>query len=135
MAVALDADAIIGFLDRSDALHDSAVEEIRGALGRDSLVASTVTLAEILTGALLGHHDEDVVRGFFGDLIAAVVPVDEQVAEGAARLRSQRNLRMPDALVLATASVRPEVVALITGDERIASAAPAELTVQLVEGG
>jgi len=135
VAVALDADAIIGFLDRSDRVHDSAVEEVGRAAAGDSLVASAVTLAEILTGALLGHHDEDVVRGFFGDLVAAVVPVDERVAEAAARLRSQSKLRMPDALVLATATVRPEVVALVTGDARIARAAPAELTVRVVKGG
>lgn len=133
MAVALNADAIIGFLDRSDALHVSATARIGEAATGDSLVASVVTYAETLTGALLGHHDEDVVRGFFGDLIAAVIPVDEEVAEAAALLRSRSKLRMPDALVLATATVRPEIVRLVTGDERIARAAPAELEVQLVE--
>lgn len=133
MAVALDADAIVGFLDRSDALHDSAVEEVGKAAAGDSLVTSAVTLAEILTGALLGHHDEEVVRGFFGDLTAAVIPVDEEVAEVAAQLRSQNKLRMLDAIVLATATVQPEVDALITGDEKLAKAAGRDLTVQLLK--
>jgi predicted nucleic acid-binding protein len=134
VAVALDADAIIGFLDRSDALHGSAVEEVGKAAASDSLVTSAITLAEILTGALSGHHDEKVVRGFFGDLIATVMPVDEEVAEVAAQLRSQNTLRMPDALVLATASVEPDVAGLITGDERIAKAAGPGLTVHLLTG-
>lgn len=123
MAVALDADAIVGFLDRSDALHQGALEQIGHAALSDALAVSAVTLAEVLTGALLGHHDEGLVRGFFADLITTVAPVDEQVAEEAAALRAAANLRMPDALVLATAIVHSEVTALITGDERIRRAA------------
>lgn len=134
MAVALDANAIVGFLDRSDALHASAVEEIGKAVAADTLVTSAVTLAEILTGALVGHHDEDVVRDFFADLITEVVPVDAAVAEAAASLRSTGKLRMPDALVLATATTHPEIVALITGDEAVARAAPHELRIRAVTG-
>lgn len=132
MAVALDADAIVAFLDRSDALHAAAAERVGEAAAADALVASTVTFAEVLTGARLGHHDEDLVRGFFHDLVATLIAVDERVAEAAAELRSTTNLRMPDALVLATATVHKDVVALITGDERIARAAGATLAVRLL---
>lgn len=132
MAVALDSDGIVGFLDRSDGLHGSAVKLIGEAAAQDSLVASAVTLAELLTGAIMGHHDEQVVRGFFADLITSVVPVDDEVAEAAALLRSRSKLRMPDAFVLATATVRPEISALITGDDRIAKAAGAELELRLL---
>lgn len=132
MAVALDADAIVGFLDRSDALHESAVKLISEAAAEDSLVASAVTLAELLTGALLGHHEEQVVRGFFDDLVASVVPVDAEVAEAAALLRSRSKLRMPDALVLAAATVRPEITTLITGDDRIAKAAGSDLEIRML---
>lgn len=132
MAVAVDADAIVGFLDRSDALHGSAVKLIGEAATDDSLVASAVTLAELLTGAMLGHHDEQIVRGFFADLVASVIPVDEEVAETAAVLRSRSTLRMPDALVLATATARPEITALITGDEQIANAAGPDLQLRML---
>lgn len=132
MAVALDAEAIVGFLDRSDALHASAVRLIGEAAAESSLVASAVTLAELLTGAMLGHHDEQIVRGFFADLVASVIPVDEDVAEAAALLRAGSRLRMPDAIVLATAMARPDITALITGDDRIAKAAGSELEVRLL---
>jgi predicted nucleic acid-binding protein len=135
VAVALDADAIVGFLDRSDALHGSAVELIGGAAARDSLAISAITLAEVLTGVRLGHHDETLVRGFFAELITVVVPVDEQVAETAARIRAETSLRMPDSLVLATALVQPDVSALITGDAKLAKAAESELEVQLLVEG
>jgi len=134
VAVALDADAIVGFLDRSDALHESAVRLIGEVAAEDSLVASAVTLAELLTGAMLGHHDEQIVRGFFADLVASVIPVDGDVAEAAALLRARSKLRMPDAIVLATAMVRSEITALITGDERIAKAAGSELELRMLEG-
>jgi predicted nucleic acid-binding protein len=132
VAVALDADAIVGFLDRSDALHESAVKLIGEAAAEDSLVASAVTFAELLTGAFLGHHDEQIVRGFFADPITSVIPADAEVAEAAAMLRSRSRLRMPDALVLATAIARPEITAMITGDDRIAEAAPADVELRLL---
>ena len=75
-----------------------------------------VTYAEVLTGARLGHHDEDRVRGFFSQLISKVLPVDMTVADKAAEFRSRfKSLRMPDALILATAATTSEVD-LMTGD-------------------
>ena len=135
MAVALDADAIVGFLDRSDALHRSAGDLIGRAAAAASLAVSAITLAEVLTGVRLGHHDETVVRGFFADLVTNVIPVDEEVAETAARIRAETSLRMPDSLVLASALVQPDVSALIAGDVKLARAAESELEVQLLVEG
>ncbi|MGH2954401.1 MAG: type II toxin-antitoxin system VapC family toxin [Solirubrobacterales bacterium] len=124
MAVALDADAAIGFLDRSDALHDPAREAIGGLLeaADERLVASTVTYAEVLTGALLGRQEEAPVRGFFAELVSELIAVDAPIAERAARLRADGGLRMPDALVVATAERTADVSALLTGDRRLAAA-------------
>ena len=121
MAVVLDSDAVLAFLDRADALHDAADEAIRELLGKDRLLASAVTYAEVLTGARLGRHDEKRVRGFFADLISEILPVDAKVADRAADLRARRkSLRMPDALILATADLQPEVDLVVTGDRRAA---------------
>lgn len=132
MAVALDSDAVIGFLDSGDAHHASSVAAVRQALAVEPLVVSAVTVAEVLTGALIGHHDEALVRGFFREVISAVVPVDAMVAEAAARLRATQPLRMPDALVLSTALVVPDVQTLITGDRRMLAAAGDQLEVRLL---
>lgn len=113
----LDSDAVIGFLDRSDALHPSADAAVRKFALEQRLLVSVVTYAEVLTGARLGHHDEGRVRGFFDELISGVLPVDLEVADKAAELRSQRKgLRMPDALILATAETNAEVELIVTGD-------------------
>lgn len=134
MAVILDSDAVVAFLDRADALHDAADQAIRDLLGKDRLLVSAVTYAEVLTGARLGRHDEKHVRGFFTDLISEILPVDAEVADKAADLRSRRkSLRMPDALILATADLHPEVNLIVTGDQTAAKAAGSSFKVKLLQ--
>ena len=117
MAVVLDSDAVVGFLDRKDTLHDAADAAIRDLVREQRLLVSVVTYAEVLTSALLGHHDEDQVRGFFAQLISEVLPVDMNIADKAAEFRSRlKPLRMPDALILATAETNPDVDLIVTGD-------------------
>lgn len=121
MAVVLDSGAVVGFLDRQDALHDAADAAVRELIREQRLLASVVTYAEVLTGARLGHHDEDAVRGFFAGLLSAVLPVDVAVADKAADLRSRfKSLRMPDALILATAETDTDVDLIVTGDQQLA---------------
>jgi predicted nucleic acid-binding protein len=121
VAVVLDSDVVVGFLDRKDALHDAADAAIRDLVRDQRLLVSVVTYAEVLTGARLGHHDEDQVQGFFTGLISDVLPVDVSVADMAAELRSRRkSLRMPDALILAAAEIHPEVDLVVTGDTQVA---------------
>jgi predicted nucleic acid-binding protein len=114
----LDSVAVAGFLDRDDAFHAAADARVRELAGRETLVVSVITYAELLTGAGLGHHEQSAVRGFFGQLIDEVYGVDRPVAERAAELRSQTpSLKMPDALILATADLqRADLV--VTGDDR-----------------
>lgn len=117
MAVVLDSDAVVGFLDRADALHPAADAAIRDLVRDQGLLVSVVTYAEVITGARLGHHDESQVAGFFSRLISDVVPVDVGVADMAAAFRFRRkSLRMPDALILATAETHPDVEWIVTGD-------------------
>jgi predicted nucleic acid-binding protein len=117
VAVALDSAAVVAFLDADDALHRAADAAIRELISEHRFFASAVTFAEVLTGAYLQHHDEDVVRGFFDDLVAEILPVEVTTAERAARLRADhKGLRMPDALILAAADGHAEVDVVLTGD-------------------
>lgn len=133
MAVVLDSDSVVGFLDRDDALHEAADVAIRDLTGEHRLLVSVVTYAEVLTGARLGHHDEVVVGGFFTELISTILPVDAAVADRAAELRSRfRSLRMANALILATADTEPSVELIVTGDQRIAKVSGLSCTVRLL---
>ncbi|MGH2939178.1 MAG: type II toxin-antitoxin system VapC family toxin [Solirubrobacterales bacterium] len=118
MAVVLDSDAVVAFLDRDDALHEAADAAIRKLIVEHRFYASVITFAEVLTGVRLGRHDEALVRGFFNDLVAEILPVEVATAERASRLRADQKarLRMPDALILAAADGHPDVEVVLTGD-------------------
>lgn len=117
MAIALDSAAVVAFLDQDDALHGAADAAIRKLIAANRFYASSITFAEVLTGAHLQHHDEEVVRGFFDDLVAEILPVGAATAERAAHLRADHKaLRLPDALILAAADGHPDVDVILTGD-------------------
>jgi predicted nucleic acid-binding protein len=118
MGVALlDSGTVIGFLDAEDLLHHEADAAVRVAAAEHVLAVSVVTIAELLTGAKLGHHDEQTVRRFFAQTTSRRIPLDEPTAERAAEIRAtHKALKMPDALILATADLHADVV--LTGDER-----------------
>ena len=118
MVALLDSAAVAGFLDRDDAFHAAADARIRELAGRETLVVSVITYADLLTGAGLGHDEQSAVRGFVAQLIDEVYSVDRAVAERAAELRSRTPaLKMPDALILATADLHHADV-VVTADDR-----------------
>lgn len=117
MGVALlDSNTVIGFLDADDLLHQASDAEVRAAASEHLFAVSVVTVAELLTGAKLGHHDERTVRRFFAQTVSKRIPLDERAAERAAELRAaHKALKMPDALILATGDLNADVV--LTGDQ------------------
>jgi predicted nucleic acid-binding protein len=133
VAVVLDSDVVVGFLDRQDALHDAADSIVRELARGQRLVVSVVTYAEVSTGARLGHHNEEDVAGFFRGLLSAILPVDVAVADTAADLRSRfKSLRMPDALILATAETDPDIDLLVTGDQQLTKVPGLRIKVRLL---
>ena len=103
----LDAGVIIGILDADDPQHAGAREAVGQALERgDALAVPASAYAECLVGpARRGRDSMRAVDAFLSDLPADVEPITRQVAGRAAQLRARhgRLLRLPDALVLATA--------------------------------
>lgn len=135
MAVVLDSDAVVGFIDAADGLHDAADAAVRDLAGKQRLVVSVVTYAEVVTGARIGHHDLDAVAGFFAEVISRIVPVDIEIADRASELRAgAKSLQMPDALIVATAELAPEVNALLTGDRAVAKLRGLRCDIRLLSG-
>ncbi len=102
--VVLDASLVIAFLDARDAHHAAAVAAI-GRVRREELVLPSSAYAELLVDPWRRGPDAvAVVKRFLTDLGIRLEPLTASIAERAARLRSgHRALRLPDALVLATA--------------------------------
>jgi predicted nucleic acid-binding protein len=103
----VDAGIVIALLDSDDAHHASARAALREALDRgDDLVLPASAYAECLVGPLRrGEEAATTVDAFLEALPARVEPVARSIARSAAALRARhgRALRLPDALVIATA--------------------------------
>jgi predicted nucleic acid-binding protein len=102
----LDASVVIAFLDSDDAHHSAAAAAIGKASGQQFVLPASA-YAEILVDPWrAGATAIAAVKGFLAALGIRIEPLTADIAERAARLRSMhRHLRLPDALILATAEV------------------------------
>ncbi len=103
----IDAGVIIAILDSSDAHHAAAREAVASARSRgEEMAIPASAYAEVLVGPFRqGPNAVAKVDEFLAALPARVEPATRQIAATAARLRAQHGtkLRLPDALVVATA--------------------------------
>ena len=70
-------------------------------LSRDPAI-SIITWIEVMTGAS-GQDEETILRAFLFNF--ECLPITTAVADRAAVIRREKRLRMPDAIILATAEV------------------------------
>lgn len=105
--IVVDAGVLIAILDASDAHHLAARDAVRAALDRgDSLVLPASAYAEVLVAPLRRDGESGaVVDSLIDALPATVQPITRPIARAAAELRAEHGtrLRLPDALVVATA--------------------------------
>lgn len=124
----LDTGVVIGILDADDAFHAAAHDAIARRMRTGAFFClSAVSYAELLTGVEIGHQDASIVHRFLDDFSVGVLPVDDAVAEEAARIRggtrsdggrrtSAPAMKMSDALILATAVATPGVEEVVVAD-------------------
>lgn len=105
----VDAGVLIAVLDESDAHHAAARAGLAEARRRgDQLILPASAYSEALVSAnRAGSAAVRVVDALVDGLPMTVEAIGRSIAASAARLRAQfgRALRLPDALVLATAEV------------------------------
>jgi len=127
----LDAGVIIGFLDADDSHHDTARAALSDTLDHgDQLFMAASALAECLVGpARRSQQAIELVRTVIDRLPVSVVDLDTEIATRAAILRARhRTLKLPDALVIATATTSG-ADQLITTDRKWPTAKAMKLTV------
>lgn len=106
MLALFDTNVLVDYLN--------GIEAARRELARhERKLISVVTWAEVLVG-VRDEVEEQAARGFLAAF--EVVPADLGVAEEAVRLRRQHRMRLPDALVWATARRRDAL--LVTRNTR-----------------
>lgn len=107
--IVLDAGVVIAILDARDAHHGAAREAVSSALAAgDRLVLPASAYAEIMVAPnARGTEAIATADAFVDALPAAIESATREVAAVAATLRSRHGprLRLPDALVVATATV------------------------------
>jgi len=108
----VDTNVLIDFLQG----HRAAADELARY---DAVEVSAISAAELLVGAPTEAAERAV-----DTLLAAcvVVAVDEPIAREAAFLRRSARVRLPDAIVWATARVRSAL--LVTREEGLPAGAP-----------
>jgi len=112
----LDTSIVIAALNRHDVLHQPASRAVLAERGRHPLAISALTYAEILVGPLrTGQEAVDVVERFAAQ--TRILEVSASVARLAAELRATRNLKLPDAVIVAT-GLRHEADMILTCDAR-----------------
>jgi predicted nucleic acid-binding protein len=103
-ALILDASVLIGLLDTADAHHDRAIDDVEAADrdGRQLLLPASAyseTLVAFARARRLGDARQAIAA-----MGVIVVSLTDTIAERAAELRARHDrLRLPDAIVLATA--------------------------------
>lgn len=121
-SVAVDSGVIIALFDSSDVHHVWSMEQIEEIVtARHAIVISALTVAEVLVRPAQAGV-ADAVRADLMSLRPRVVDVDADLAASAARMRGSRTgLRLPDAIILATA-LWAQCDYLVTTDQRMAVA-------------
>jgi predicted nucleic acid-binding protein len=100
----LDASVLIGLLDRADAHHQAAVDDVETAdRRRQPLLAPASAYSESLVAFARAGRIADAREAIMAMGIG-IVPLTAEIAELAAELRAKHDrLRLPDAMVIATA--------------------------------
>jgi predicted nucleic acid-binding protein len=118
----LDASVLIGLLDTADAHHDRAIDDVEAAdrEGRQLLLPASA-YSETLVAFARARRLEEARRAITAMGIT-IVSLTDTIAERAAELRAHHTrLRLPDAIVLATAQEMGG--SLLSYDHRLAQLA------------
>lgn len=125
MRYALDADVLIGALDRSDEHHARVRRLLTGWHAQsDTFLVSVVNLTEVLVAPAADQRRLRVAREAIAALGVTTHSPTEAVAVHAARFRGRHPISLPDAHLLATA--KHSGAAVVSFDREIMRAAAAE---------
>jgi predicted nucleic acid-binding protein len=118
MGVAVvDASVLIAAIDDADTHHERAIAELEAALDQQTVRVPSVAFSEALVVPY--RRSQSYGRAVEGGLrrLGRVEPVTPSIASRAAQLRSKRQIKLPDALILATA-LELRAQEILTFDER-----------------
>jgi predicted nucleic acid-binding protein len=100
--IVADSSLLIAIIDSNDPCHTRGVEELAAVSAADDVLIPAVAFSEAVAfpyraGSAQGRAIERQLR-----TIGEITPVTVEIASRAARIRAQRQVRLPDALIIAT---------------------------------
>lgn len=121
----MDADVLVGALDRSDSHHRRA----RGLFTawheqNDSVMVSVINLSEVLVAPAVDRQRLRAAREAIAALGVSIHSPGEAIGVDASRLRGRHPISLPDAYLLATA--RQTGSSVVSFDLKVTRAAAAE---------
>ena len=123
-SIVLDAGVVIGYMDDEDAHHKASMIAIgRYSEGTGTFLLPATVLAETLVATIRDRPSQvEQVRSRLATMFGPIRDIDTLVAVEAARVRARyKSIKLPDALVVATAIVEDAEV-IVTTDRRLARA-------------
>jgi predicted nucleic acid-binding protein len=125
LRLVLDADVLIGALDREDDHHRAARRLFTGWHQQsDTLLISVVNLTEVLIAPARDRGNLSAAREAIDALGVSVHQPNEAIGVEAARLRGRHPISLPDAYCLATA--KHTAATLVSFDRRVLRAAQSQ---------
>jgi predicted nucleic acid-binding protein len=113
----VDASVLIATIDTQDRHHEHATRELKAARQQHTLALPAVAFSEALVVPYRTSKSEG--RSVEGGLrrLGRVEPITDRIASRAAQIHAKRQIKLPDALILATAfELRAQEI--LTFDER-----------------
>jgi predicted nucleic acid-binding protein len=94
-----DSNVVIDFL--AGRIPAAGMELLAGIMD-EGMVVSVITRIEVL-GCDLDKNDEKVLRGFLDEVL--IIDIGEEIADQTIQIRKTRKIKVPDAIIAATAIV------------------------------
>jgi predicted nucleic acid-binding protein len=115
----LDSDALIALMNVNDEHHKSIIKRLFQR--QDGFSISVVTYSEALIRSFETGKESLMIERI-SELVNEIVEVTKSIAEIAADLRASAKIKLPDALIAATAIEKG--LTLLTFDEKLAKKTP-----------
>ncbi len=113
----VDSSVLLGWLDASDAHHQVATDALDVAQAVGEIAIPAMAFSEVLVrpyahGLQSGRRVEDLLTR-----LGMIVPISADIVRRAAQIGAKRQVKLPDALIIAT-GVELDAAQILTLDER-----------------
>jgi predicted nucleic acid-binding protein len=118
----LDTNIVIGFLNGDKAITSFLTTP---AKNQKTFIVSQITRMELLGFPNISLDEEIVIKQFLDQTI--ILALSDEIADKVIELRKKIRLKLPDAIIVATALVHQ--LKLVTCDEQLIKSTPALLSI------